>query len=56
VIASITTSEQSVVTTAVHEWKVQIEHADKLFTGRSDQQLLEEVAPGKNRLEYLWAT
>ena len=46
--------EESIVKTAVHAWKQQLERADKLFTGLSEQQLLAEVAPGKNRLIYLW--
>jgi len=48
------TPEQSVVASAVHAWKLNLERADKLFSGLSEQQLLTEVAPGKNRLVYLW--
>jgi hypothetical protein len=48
------TPEQSVVASAVHAWKLNVERADKLFSGLSEQQLLQEVAPGKNRLVYLW--
>ncbi len=48
------TPEQSVVMSAVHAWKLHVERADKLFSGLSEQQLLAEVAPGKNRLVYLW--
>jgi hypothetical protein len=48
------TPEQSVVSTAVLSWKLNLERADKLFSGLSEQQLLTEVAPGKNRLIYLW--
>ena len=46
------TPEQSVVMSAVHAWKLHVERADKLFSGLSEQQLLAEVAPGKNRLVY----
>jgi hypothetical protein len=46
--------EESIVKSAVHAWNQQLERADKLFTGLSEQQLLVEVAPGKNRLIYLW--
>jgi hypothetical protein len=46
--------EESIVKSAVHAWKQQLERADKLFSGLSEQQLLAEVAPGKNRLIYLW--
>ena len=48
------TPEQSVVATAVQAWTMNIERADKLFSGLSDEQLLRELAPGKNRLVYLW--
>ena len=48
------TPEESIVKSAVHAWKQQLERADKLFSGLSEQQLLAEVAPGKNRLIYLW--
>src|SRR5258708_29795006 len=52
--ASIMTPEQSVVACAVHAWKLNVERADTLFSGLSEQQLLKEVAPGKNRLVHLW--
>lgn len=48
------TPEQSVVASAVHAWKLNVERADTFFSGLSDEQLLMEVAPGKNRLVYLW--
>jgi hypothetical protein len=48
------TPEQSVVASAVHAWKLNLERADRLFSGLNEQQLLTEVAPGKNRLVYLW--
>jgi DinB family protein len=48
------TPEQSVVASAVHAWKLNLERADKFFSGLSEQQLLTEIAPGKNRLVYLW--
>ena len=35
-------------------WKAQIERADKLFGGLSSEGLLREIAPGRNRLLYLW--
>lgn len=53
-LPSIMTPEQSVVRSAVHAWKLNVERADKLFSGLSERQLLQEVAPGKNRLVYLW--
>lgn len=48
------TPEQSIVASAVQAWKTQLERADKLFSGLDDQQLRTEIAPGKNRLVYLW--
>jgi DinB family protein len=48
------TPEQSVVATAVNAWKLQVERADKLFSGLSEERLFAELAPGKNRLFYLW--
>jgi hypothetical protein len=35
-------------------WKAQIERADKLFGGLSSAEVLREIAPGRNRLLYLW--
>lgn len=48
------TPDQSIVASLVNAWKIQLERADKLFSGLDDAQLLTEVAPGKNRLVYLW--
>jgi hypothetical protein len=47
-------SEQALVTAAVNSWKLNIERADRLFSPLTEEQLLKEVAPGKNRLIYLW--
>src|SRR2546425_4623548 len=35
-------------------WKAQIERADKLFGSLSSEEVLREIAPGRNRLLYLW--
>jgi len=35
-------------------WKAQLERADKLFRSLSSEDVLREIAPGKNRLLYLW--
>jgi hypothetical protein len=35
-------------------WKAQIERADKLFGSLSSEEVQREIAPGKNRLLYLW--
>jgi len=47
-------SEQALVTAAVNSWKLNIERADRMFSPLTEEQLLKEVAPGKNRLIYLW--
>jgi hypothetical protein len=35
-------------------WKAQIDRADKLFGSLSSEEVLREIAPGRNRLLYLW--
>jgi len=47
-------SEQGLVALALNSWKSNVERADRLFSPLSEEQLLKEVAPGKNRLIYLW--
>jgi len=42
------------VTAAVNSWKLNIERADRFFSPLTEEQLRKEVAPGKNRLIYLW--
>jgi hypothetical protein len=48
------TTEKSLIDSALHGWKFNVERAEKLFGDLSRQQLEQEVAPGKNRLIYLW--
>jgi len=48
------TTEMSFVDSALRGWKSNVERADKLFGALSPEQLEKEVAPGKNRLIYLW--
>ena len=48
------TPEQALVTSTVNSWKTAIERADRLFLPLTEAQLQKEVAPGKNRLVYLW--
>jgi hypothetical protein len=48
------TNEEVYVAVALNAWKGSIERADKMFAGLSDQDVLKEIAPGKNRLIYLW--
>jgi hypothetical protein len=47
-------SEQALITSAVNSWKSTIERADRIFSPLNEEQLQKEVAPGKNRLIYLW--
>jgi hypothetical protein len=39
---------------ALNAWDTNIDRADKLFSGLTADQLAKEIAPGKNRLIYLW--
>jgi hypothetical protein len=48
------TTEKSLIDSALRGWKSNVEQADKLFGDLSPEQLEQEVAPGKNRLIYLW--
>src|SRR6204780_218575 len=47
-------SEQALVKAALSSWKGNIDRANRLFSPLNEQQLRKEVAPGKNRLIYLW--
>jgi hypothetical protein len=47
-------NEGSYVALGLKTWNVQIDRADKLFGGFSSEEILQEVAPGRNRLLYLW--
>ena len=47
------TPEQTLVATAVGSWTINIERADKVFSGLSEEKMHQELAPGKNRLIYL---
>ena len=46
--------EDSLIDAALRGWKLNVERADKLFGSLSPEQLEQQVAPGKNRLIYLW--
>ena len=48
------TTETSLTDSALRAWKFNIDRAGKFFGALSEEQLLQEVAPGKNRLIYLW--
>src|SRR5713226_8173156 len=47
-------NEGSYVALGLKVWKAQIERADKLFGSLSSEEVLREIAPGRNRLLYLW--
>ena len=47
-------NEGSYVALGLKVWKTQIERADKLFGSLSSEDVLREIAPGRNRLLYLW--
>ncbi len=48
------TTEKALIDSALRGWKFNVERADKLFGDLSPAQLEQPVAPGKNRLIYLW--
>src|SRR5258707_12640232 len=48
------TTESSFIDSALRGWKSNIERADQFFSALSEDQLLKEIAPGKNRVIYLW--
>lgn len=47
-------NEELFVAGALNAWKGNVERADKLFASLGEDELLTEVAPGRNRLIYLW--
>src|SRR6266851_10525905 len=47
-------NEGSYVALGLKTWNAQIDRADKLFGGLSSEEVLQEIAPGRNRLLYLW--
>src|SRR5216683_1658170 len=47
-------NEGSYVALALKVWKTQIDRADKLFGSLSSEDVLREIAPGRNRVLYLW--
>jgi hypothetical protein len=48
------TLETSLIDSALRNWRSNVDRAGKLFGNLPQEQLLQEVAPGKNRLIYLW--
>ena len=47
------TSQKLSAQVAINSWRLVVERANKLFSSLTEDELLKEVAPGKNRLIYL---
>jgi uncharacterized damage-inducible protein DinB len=48
------TEDKLSVQVAINSWRLILDRVDKAFSQLPDDQLLKEVAPGRNRLIYLW--
>ena len=48
------TSHELSVQVAINSWRLSLERANKTLSNLPDDQLLKVVAPGRNRLIYLW--
>src|SRR5271156_6781183 len=48
------TSHELSVQVAINSWRIVLERANKTLSNLKDAQLLKEVAPGRNRVIYLW--
>ena len=44
---------QTFIQMVMKQWNIHVNRLDKLFDGLSDEALLYEVAPGRNRVIYL---
>jgi hypothetical protein len=47
-------NEETLAAVAIATWKNNLEKANKLFGGLDESVLEKQVAPGRNRLVYLW--
>jgi len=47
-------TEALLLDAALRTWNANLDRASKLFEGLSEEHLQQEIAPGKNRLIYLW--
>ncbi len=47
-------AEASLVDSALRLWKSNVERAGQFFSSLTEEQLSQEIAPGRNRLLYLW--
>jgi len=48
------TSQELSVRVATNSWRLVLERANKTLLNLPEDELLKEVAPGRNRLIYLW--
>ncbi|HWO28698.1 MAG TPA: DinB family protein [Candidatus Acidoferrum sp.] len=48
------TSHELSVQVAINSWRLVLERANKALSNLTDDQLLKEVSPGKNRVVYVW--
>ena len=48
------TSHKLSVQVAINSWRLVVERANKMFSSLTEDEVLQEVAPGRNRLIYLW--
>ena len=48
------TSNKLSVQVAISSWRLVLERVNKTLSNLTDNQLLKEIAPGRNRLIYLW--
>jgi DinB superfamily len=53
-MTKVKTNEDLLLIGALNAWKLNIERAEQFFFALTPDQLANEVAPGKNRLIYLW--
>jgi uncharacterized damage-inducible protein DinB len=48
------TAHKLSVQVAINSWRLVVERANKILSNLADDQFLKEVAPGRNRLIYIW--
>src|SRR5260370_42607297 len=53
-LMTVTSHHELSVQVAINSWRLVLERANKTLSNLSEDQVLKEVAPGRNRLIYLW--
>jgi DinB superfamily len=48
------TSHKLSVQVAINSWRLVVERVNNIFSGLTEDELLKQIAPGRNRLIYLW--